>query len=201
MLPEAANDQPEKSPNERAAANGVRLRDVALIAYARGPEHPSKIRLLRWLVHRLAAGEIRVRYAPNTVIAIDPSDYIGWAIFRTGAYERASIELALRLMRRQPGLFVDVGAHCGLYSCAVAAIAGTAVVAIEPDCANCVAFKRNLALNGRRHVIVFNGAVGETCEPVRIAARARTNSGTVAIISEQAVQAPCSDCSLQGSPG
>jgi hypothetical protein len=72
----------------------------------------------------LAAGGLLVRYAPGAAIAIDPADYLGRVIFRTGYYEHASLALALRIMAAQPGLFVDVSAKFGWYTCAVAAIAG-----------------------------------------------------------------------------
>ena len=76
------------------ASAGVQWLDSALIAYGRAFEHPSKIRVVRWLVRKLAAGRIRVRYARGATIAIDPADYIGWAIFKTGYYEPASLSLA-----------------------------------------------------------------------------------------------------------
>jgi FkbM family methyltransferase len=168
-------------PRAVEVSEGVRWLDGALIAYGRAFEHPSKVRIARWLVRRFAGGAVRVRYAPETVVAVDPSDYVGWAIFRTGHYEPASLNLALRIVRADPGLFVDVGAHFGWYTCAVSAVAGASVVSIEPDCENCAALRRNIALNGRENVTVFNGAVGAESAPVRIGRRARANSGTVAI--------------------
>jgi FkbM family methyltransferase len=155
--------------------------DAALVAYARGFEHPAKIRILRWLVRRLVAGRVRVRYAPRATIAIDPADYIGWAVLRTSHYEAASLALALQIMARQPGLFVDIGANFGWYSCAVAAIADTTVISIEPDCENCAALRANLALNQLSNVTVINGAVGANFAAVQMVRRAHTNSGTVAI--------------------
>src|SRR5437016_14580528 len=93
------------------ASAGVQWLDSALIAYGRAFEHPSKIRIVRWLVGKLAAGRIRVRYARGATIAIDPADYIGWAVFKTGHYEPASLSLVLRTMVHEPGLFVDVGSN------------------------------------------------------------------------------------------
>jgi len=159
----------------------VRWIDAALVAYARGIEHPAKIRILRWLGRRLVASRVHVHYAPGARIAIDPADYIGWAALRTGHYEPASLSLALQIMARQPGLFVDVGANFGWYSCAVAAIAGVTVISIEPDCENCAALRANLALNRLGNVTVINGAVGANFAAVQTVRRARTNSGTVAI--------------------
>ena len=134
-----------------AGASGVRWRDSALLAYARAFEHPSKIRIVRWLVRRLAAGRIQVRYASGAVVAIDPADYVGWAIFKTGHYEPTSLSLALRIMREEPGLFVDVGANFGWYTCAVAATSACTVISIEPDCENCASLRRNIALGNRSH--------------------------------------------------
>jgi FkbM family methyltransferase len=162
----------------------VRWVDAALVAYARGFEHPAKIRILRWLGRRLVASRVQVRYAPGATIAIDPADYIGWAVLRTGHYEAASLSRALQIMSRQPGLFVDVGANFGWYSCAVAAIAGATVISIEPDCENCAALRANLALNRLGNVTVINGAVGANFAAVQTVRRARTNSGTVAIKSK-----------------
>jgi FkbM family methyltransferase len=162
-------------------ATGLRWRDAALIAHARAFGHPCKIRILRWLARRLAAGRIMVRYAPGAAVAVDPADYIGWAIVRTGHYEPASLDLALRLMRRDPGLFVDVGANFGWYTCAVAAVTGSTVVSIEPHGGNRAALRRNIALNKRTNVAVFAGAVGAVVEVVQMIGRAAANSGAVAV--------------------
>jgi FkbM family methyltransferase len=165
-------------------AAGASLVDRALIAYARGPEHPSKIRAIHWLIRRVRGGKMRVRYAARATIAIDPSDYIGWAILRTGSYEPASLDLALRIVSALPGLFVDVGANFGWYSCAIAAIPGASVVAIEADCANCASLRANLC--GLANAVVINGAAGAGFDAVRISRIARGNSGTVAVAAAAA---------------
>ena len=184
FLTVAEGERCARNPLDLAPAKGARWIDAALVAYARGFEHPAKIRILRWLVRRLVAGRLRVHYAAGATIAIDPADYIGWAVLRTGHYEPASLTLALQIMARQPGLFVDIGANFGWYSCAVAAISGTTVIGIEPDCENCAALRANLALNRLGNVTVINGAVGANFAAVQTVRRARTNSGTVAIKSK-----------------
>ena len=181
FLTVAEGERCTRNPLDLAPAKAVRWIDAALVAYARGFEHPAKIRILRWLVRRLLAGRLRVHYAPGATIAIEPADYIGWAVLRTGHYEPASLTLALQIMARQPGLFVDIGANFGWYSCAVAAIADATVLSIEPDCENCAALRANLALNPLSNVTVINAAVGANFAPVQLVRRARSNSGTVAI--------------------
>lgn len=183
-LQRSATELPDTRPGgSMAKSTGMRWRDIALIAYGRAFEHPSKIRIVRWLVRRLVGGRIHVRYARNAVIAIDPADYIGWAILTTGHYESASLSLALRIMAAEPGLFVDVGANFGWYSCAVAAAAGGQVISIEPDCENCTLLRANIRLGKLQDIVVFNGAVGSNFEAVQMIRRAPTNSGTVAVRS------------------
>jgi FkbM family methyltransferase len=178
-------------------AEGVRFVDRALIAYGRGFEHPCKIRLVRGLVRGLAGGRVKVRHVGGTVIAIDPEDYIGWAIFRTGSYEPVSLARALKIMSAEPGLFVDVGANFGWYTCAVASIAGTNVIGIEPDPENCAALRANIDRNGLRTVAVFHGAVGAQPALLTMSRRSPGNSGTVAVAAGR--PAPGSGGYLVGS--
>jgi FkbM family methyltransferase len=162
-------------------AEGASLLDAALTAYGRAFEHPCKIRFVRWLARNFAGGRIQVRHVGGAVIAIDPEDYIGWAIFRTGSYEPASLKLALGIMAAEPGLFVDVGANFGWYTCAVAPIAGATVIGIEPDAENCTALLANIDHNGLHNVVVFYGAVGPRPALLAMVRRSLGNSGTVAV--------------------
>jgi FkbM family methyltransferase len=164
-------------------AEGARFLDAALTAYGRSFEHPCKIRFVRWLARTLAGGRIEMRHVGGTIVAIDPEDYIGWAIFRTGSYEPASLRLALNIMAAEPGLFVDVGANFGWYSCAVASIAGATVIGIEPDAENCAALCANIDRNGLRNVVVFHGAVGPQSGLLPMSRRSPGNSGTVAVVA------------------
>jgi len=151
------------------------------MAYGRAFEHPCKIRFVRWLARTFAGGRIKMRHVGGAIIAVNPEDYIGWAIFRTGSYEPASLKLALNIMAAEPGLFVDVGANFGWYSCALASIAGACIVSIEPDPENCAALRANIDRNGLRNVVVFHGAVGPRPALLTMARRSPGNSGTVAV--------------------
>jgi hypothetical protein len=74
------------------SGEGARFVDRALIAYGRAFEHPCKIRFVRWLIHSLASGRVKIRHAGGAVIAIDPQDYIGLAIFRTSTGDGPLLE-------------------------------------------------------------------------------------------------------------
>jgi FkbM family methyltransferase len=177
---------PANESDALPAAHGLRSIDRALMAYGRGFEHPCKIRLVRWLVRRLAAGRIHISYARGAIVAIDPHDYIGWTIFKTGAYEPRTLALVLRLMAGEPGLFVDVGAHFGWFTCAVASIAGTKVVGVEADADNCSALRANVARNGFRNVAICNAAVGPDAALLALSKQSVANSGTVAVAGSAA---------------
>lgn len=171
-------------------AVGARTIDRVLMAYGQAFEHPCKVRLVRWLARRLAAGRIRIQYAAGAVAAIDPHDHIGWAIFKTGAYEPQALGLALRIMAAEPGLFVDVGAHFGWYTCAVASLGGSNVVAIEPDAENCSELRANLALNRFHNVSVCNAALAPESALLALSKRSVGNSGTVRIVASPTADEP-----------
>jgi len=166
-------------------AKGAHFIDAILTAYGRALDHPGKIRFVRWLVRALAGGRIKMWHVGGAVIAIDPQDYIGWAVFRTGSYEPASLALAMTIMSAEPGLFVDVGANFGWYTCAVASIAGTNVIAIEPDPENCAALCANIDRNSLRNVVAFHGAVGAQPALLAMSRRSAGNSGTVAVTASR----------------
>jgi FkbM family methyltransferase len=171
-------------------AEGVRPIDRALLTYGRAFEHPCKIRLVRWLVRRFAAGRIRTKYAAGAIVAVDPHDYVGWAMFRTGAYEPQTLGLALRLMAAEPGLFVDVGAHVGWHTCAVASLAGSNVIAIEPDAEDCSELRTNVTPNRFQNVSVCNVAVGPAPALLALSKRSVGNSGTVTVANSAASARP-----------
>jgi FkbM family methyltransferase len=166
-------------------ASGVRLIDRGLIAYGRAFEHPCKIRILKWLIRGLAGGRIEIRHVGGAVVTIDPSDYVGWQIFRTGHYEPASVALPRRIVMNEPGLFVDVGANFGWFTVAVAPIGGATVISIEPDSGNCLALRANIDHNGLRNVVVCNTAVGASLQLLAMARRSPGNSGTVAVLQSE----------------
>jgi FkbM family methyltransferase len=179
IMPKVTQDIP------LAPVAGARFIDVGLTAYGRAFEHPCKIRIVRWLVRRLAAGRIHVKHVGGAVVAVDPQDYIGWAVFKTGMYEPHSLALAMRIMNSEPGLFVDVGANFGWYTCAVASIVGSRVISIEPDCDNCASLRANVARNMLRNVIICNGAAGPAQALLPMSRRSKGNSGTAAVVSDQ----------------
>lgn len=166
------------------AAQGQRWIDAAFVAYSRAFDHPFKLRLVRALGQTLMQGRVVIKYANNMLIGVDPNDYIGWSITKTGHYEQASLRLALSIMRDDPGLFVDVGANIGLYSCAIGLIPGCTIVSIEADCENCARLRENASLNNIPNIHVVNCAVAQRVELVSIERKSTFNAGSVAVTRE-----------------
>jgi FkbM family methyltransferase len=161
-------------------AKGSGALDAAIVAYARGSAHPSKIRLIRWIIRHVAGGRIGLDYPGKIGLVIDPLDAIGWSLLTTGHYEPASLGRAIDIVRQQPGPFIDVGANFGLYTCAIAGI-GDAVVSIEPNSETCSQLCLNIARNKFTNVAILNAAAGSGPGIAKIEQRSPANSGTMAI--------------------
>lgn len=131
--------------------------------YARGPEHPARIRILRLLL-RIPGTRI-MRHGPSGArLDISGTDYVCWALLTTGRYEPMSLARCLGLVCETEGAFVDVGAHMGLYSMVIGAGTGHEVVAIEPMPSTFRRLVHNARLNPRAHVRAVNaGAAATDC--------------------------------------
>src|SRR4051794_33360115 len=90
--------------------------------YARWPlKHPAKVRLVRGLGRMITNPVIRFAQGKGR-INIDLEDYIGWVLLHKQAFEPKSLQLAVDIMNdSEHGVFLDVGAHHGLFSAAVGA--------------------------------------------------------------------------------
>lgn len=161
-----------------------------LLAYVRGREHPGKVRIFHWLSRMLVGGRLEMRHGSPAIFELDPRDYVPWAMVRTGAYEPESLKLALRLMGEEPGLFVDVGANFGLFTCAIATIPEARILSLEPDADNCRMLRRNVAKNSFGNVTIRQIAAGAKAGLVQLVRRRAGNSGTVAVRQAEDSHAP-----------
>lgn len=73
----------------------------------------------------------------------------------TSVYEKEAMRIASSL---EGGTFVDVGAHVGKYTLAVASNPTNRVVALEPDKESYRALEKNIRLNGFKNVVAVNCA-------------------------------------------
>jgi FkbM family methyltransferase len=103
------------------------------------------LRRLRMLQRAIGVREVKCRYF-GADFAVDLQDGYGFDV-ATHRFEHADVTQMVRALRRlRPTVFVDVGAHMGVYSSIVAATLPTArIVALEPDATTFPRLERQIA--------------------------------------------------------
>lgn len=94
---------------------------------------------------------------------------IGLSWLLSGPFERAEIEFAISAAEPK-STAVDVGAHAGLYTIALARAVGPegAVLAFEPSAGNLERLRDNLERNGLANVTIHGAAATAVDKPVRL---------------------------------
>lgn len=137
----------EADPMPGWEPEGWRMRLVCW--YARNfPEHPAKGRLLQWLMGAMCPDGGWLRSVDGARFCVDPEEYIGRAIITAGGFEPQSIRLAIEIMRgARGGVFLDIGANQGIFTCAVGCATGCQVVAVEAAPEAFARLQRNVLAN------------------------------------------------------
>ncbi len=165
----------------------VPWRQRLVAAYYGTPPHPAKLRLLTWLRALLNVDVIRKTVSPGLVMELDDGDYLQREVLLHGAYEPRSLALLPRLLEGAQ-VFVDVGAHVGLYTTRAAHLlrGRGRVLAFEPTPVNAARLRRNLALNQLDNVTLFACAVSDSTMLVPMSAPPQGNPGGVALAANHA---------------
>ena len=127
------------------------------------PDHIGQFRLASAVLRRLRPGHevVLQRMRGGLRVGLDLGDRTQGLAYLTRRYEP---ELTDFIVQRLPpgGLFVDVGAHVGLISLAVARRRSDArVLAFEPSPANAAAWSVNRELNGLANAELIRAAVSD----------------------------------------
>lgn len=108
---------------------------------------------------------------------LHPEQFVdGWLLFGPQFYEPNELKFIESTL--QPGdVFVDVGAHIGLFSLAASRVVGPSgiVVAIEADAETTETLRYNIKRNGIRNIRVVNCGVSDAHERRPLAARSAAN--------------------------
>ena len=135
------------------------LLSALFLAYLRNtPQHRGKGLNFK-IAARLFPQGVPLRDERGVRLQVDPLDFIGRAICLSGGWEPLSLALAHELMR-SGGLFLDVGAHFGIYTCSLAKIPGVECIAVEANAASFVKLQQNLLKNVDVSVKSVNVALG-----------------------------------------
>ena len=152
--------------------------------YARAFDHPFKIRIIH-TIFRTFLQDGALLPLNGALLSVDPADFIGWAILKTGRYEPNTISLMVDILRNTPGWFIDVGANIGLHSVIACSIPAVRCAAIEPDPENFRRLQRNIAINGFANISICNFALACEARPIRLELPVEGNRGTVRVASEE----------------
>jgi FkbM family methyltransferase len=163
---------------------GIDLETTALLYYLRGPNHPMKIRLILAWMSKLFPQGVLVENQLGSRIRVQPNDYIGWSILYTGSYESETLARAVEILTQMGGVFIDVGANFGLFTCSLGAIPGVECYAIEPCAKNFVLLQENIALNPDIKAKLFNVALDNKRSFLELEDFNPGNSGTVRVALE-----------------
>lgn len=156
--------------------------DKILQLWHDGPDHPMKLRLYRNAVRRVRTN-LAYTSTPYGGFIVDQDDYIGNLLLNEKVYEPKTLALCERLLI-SGGTFFDIGANLGLYTVAMSRNPDTHVFAFEPDAFNYMALKRNIALNERHNVILFNMALSSAPGLLTLELPSTDNLGRISVRGE-----------------
>jgi FkbM family methyltransferase len=147
-----------------------------LSAYYRGPDHPLKLRLWRYMRQWSGYSPLTIPYADGCWITIDERDWLQSAIFTSGAYE-PEVWDALAHYATGDEVVWDVGANVGSFALKAARDSRVrSVYAFEPDPLTLKTLTANLALNGNP-AIVYPLALSDTPDRRQLIHGPASNTG------------------------
>lgn len=147
-----------------------------LAAYYRGPDHPFKLRLWRYLRRLCGYRPLTLAYGDGCWITIDERDWLQSAIFSAGVYE-PEVWAALAGHATEDEVVWDVGAYVGSFVLKAAQDHRVkSVCAFEPDPLTCRTLTANLELNGNP-AIVYPLALSDTTERRTLIHGPHSNAG------------------------
>ena len=128
------------------------------------------MRFAWWEIRRTAGGTYDIRInGTRLTVRSDAKGALAQLAFCTRGQPEYDDMMFVRRYLRSGDLFVDVGAHVGLYAVLAASIAQK-VIAIEPHPATAACLRANLNLNGFANVEALATAVGRSRGTVRLTA-------------------------------
>ena len=164
--------------------------------YLRKGDHAAKIRIQNlWTKYFFRRG-IKLVNEDGVTFKLMPNDWITRTILTHGEYEVESLRLSKKLLMNG-GVFIDIGANFGLYSCMISENRKVQVYAVEPNYLVVPTLLDNVSLNKRENVKVLNVALSDNFQFVSFNLPDLNNLGTASF--EVVRDAPFSvmSCSLE----
>lgn len=125
------------------------LRDRLLRRYVAGPEHPAKVRFVRWLGRHAMGDGIVAEVYPGVRLRLNPVDWIEYLLLRDRVYEPLVLDFMRRNLNPSQSAIV-AGVNNGLHAIVAALAVGPTgkVAGCEPQPAALLRARQNMSLNG-----------------------------------------------------
>ncbi len=151
-------------------------------AYLLFPSHPAKIRIQNIAGKLFFPSGIKLKNTEGVEFKLDANDWITRVLLEEGEYEPLSLQVAKRLVKKS-GVFIDIGANFGLYSCLLGMEnKKLEVYAVEPNYKIMPCLMENIERNKlRQQVQVINTAVGGSMQFVFLNQPEKNNIGTTSV--------------------
>ncbi|HBL25847.1 MAG TPA: hypothetical protein DD490_03325, partial [Acidobacteria bacterium] len=159
--------------------------DRLLLRYFRAPEHPAKLRVVRWL-GRAVLPEVGI-VAPihgELRLCLHPRDWIEYLLLRGDAYEPCTLHFLEANLRPRDGAIL-AGTNFGLHVAVAARAVGESglVLGVEPQPEALLRARHNLRLNGLlSRVRLVQAALGREKRLAQMAWSATENPGTASLL-------------------
>jgi FkbM family methyltransferase len=127
-----------------------RLLGSVIKHYVAGPEHPAKVRFVRWLGrHAMPKAGIVATVYPDVMLWLNPLDWVEYLLLRDGRHEPLILDF-LRANLRPAETAILAGVNNGLHAIVAAKAVGAAgrIIGCEPQPAALLRARLNLDLNG-----------------------------------------------------
>jgi FkbM family methyltransferase len=154
-------------------------------AYLKFPEHPAKVRIENIIGSVFFKKGIQVTNRDGIVFQLEPNDWITRIILEEGCYETKSIQLAQTLLAKG-GIFFDIGANFGLFSCILGKLVNVKTFSFEPNYDMVGNLRRNIGINKiAANTTVVNAAISDKSRLVNFLVPEDRNKGTARYENEE----------------
>ena len=151
------------------------------------PSHRWVQDLSPWLVRAHILGPARIRIPSGLSLYLDPNDLVSGAIIRTGDWQ-PEIWQSLTASLPEGGVFIDVGAHIGIFSLQASKKVGPTgrVVSFEPNPETLKVLRENAAANHGANISIQPVAATDRQQELTLYASSTINSGASSLARENA---------------
>lgn len=157
------------------------------LRYLRGPEHPAKLRMVRWLGrYAMPTAGVIAPVGPILKLYLHPRDWVEYLLLRGVAYEPHTLRFIANNLASGDGAIL-AGTNFGLHVATAAQAVGPEglVLGVEPQPAALLRTRSNLELNGlQSRVRLISAALGRNEALVGMAWSRPDNPGAASILDD-----------------